>query len=531
VSENGEAKRDAIWRPRGNPWLITVVVTLAAFMEILDTTIVNVSLPHIAGTVAASYDEATWTLTSYLVANGIVLPISGWLGRLFGRKRYFLTCIAMFTVCSFLCGIATSLSQMIVFRLLQGFFGGGLQPNQQSIILDTFEPSQRGKAFSVVAIATIVAPVLGPTLGGWITDNYSWRWIFLINLPVGILAFFAVASLVEDPPWVQREHEKGDKSVDYIGLGLIALGLGSLEVMLDRGEDWDWFGSPVVRLFATLGVVGIVGAVIWLLTTGKPVVNLRVLADRNFAMGSVVIFGIGSILYSSAVLLPQLAQQRLGYTATWAGLVLSPGALMIIFLIPIISRVLMPYVQTRYIIGFGFFLLGCSLLYAHRITPQVDFTTLALMRAAQTLGLAFLFVPNSTIAYSTLDKRLNGDASALYTMFRNIAGSVGISLATAMVQERTQVHRAYLSEHLTPLDPNYLALREQYQGTLRGLGRAANAVEGAATGLINQTLNTQAALLAYMDVFLWCAVAAFCIVPLTLLFSKGVFGSGGAAAH
>ena len=524
-----DARADARWRPAANPWLIAVVVTSAAFMEILDTTIVNVSLPHIAGTVSASYDEATWTLTSYLVANGIVLPISGWLGRVFGRKRYFLTCIAMFTICSLLCGIANNLGEMIIFRLLQGFFGGGLQPNQQSIILDTFEPSQRGKAFTVVAVATIVAPVLGPTLGGWITDNYSWRWVFLINVPVGIAAFFAVTALVEDPPWVKREHERGDWSIDYIGLALIAIGLGSLEVMLDRGEDEDWFGSPMIVTFAILAVVGIIGAVVWLLNTKKPVVNLRTFADRNFAVGSVVIFGIGAILYSSAVLIPQLAQQRLGYTATWAGLVLSPGALFIIVLIPFVSR-LLPKIQTRYLIGFGFFLLGCALLYAHTLTPQVDFTTLALMRAAQTAGLAFLFVPNSTIAFSTLPRELNPDASALYTMFRNISGSIGISLATAAVQEQTQVHRAYLSQHLNPFNPNYVDLLARTKDSLAELGRSAAQAESAAMGMLNQTLNTQAAILAYLDVFFWCAIAAFCVVPLTLLFGKGVAGGKGAPA-
>ncbi len=527
--KSSQREHDDNWRPAANPWLIAVVVTSAAFMEVLDTTIVNVSLPHIAGTVSATYDEATWTLTSYLVANGIVLPISGWLGRVFGRKRYFMTCIAMFTLCSLLCGIASSLGELIIFRLLQGFFGGGLQPNQQSIILDTFEPSQRGKAFSVVAVATIVAPVIGPTLGGWITDSYSWRWVFFINVPVGIAAFFAVGALVEDPPWVKREHEEGDWSIDYIGLGLIAIGLGSLEVMLDRGEDLDWFGSPVITMFGLLAAVGIVGATAWLLYTDKPVVNLRALGDRNFAVGSVVIFGIGAILYSSAVLIPQLAQQRLGYTALWAGLVLSPGALFIIFLIPFVSKIALPNIQTRYIIGFGFFVLGCALLYAHTLTPQVDFLTLALMRGAQTAGLAFLFVPNSTIAYSTLPRELNSDASALYTMFRNISGSVGISLSTAMVAEQTQVHRAYLSEHLNPFNPSYVDLLARYRSMLEGMGRSVRQAESLALGLMNHTLETQAAILAYLDVFLWCAIASFCIVPLTLLFSKGVAGKGAPA--
>ena len=520
---------DAAWKPKANPWLIAVVVTSAAFMEILDTTIVNVSLPHIAGSVSASYDDATWALTSYLVANGIVLPISGFLGRVIGRKRYFLICIAMFTVSSFLCGTSTSLGELIVFRLMQGFFGGGLQPNQQSIILDTFPPAMRGKAFGVVAVAVIFAPIIGPTLGGWITDSYSWRWIFFINVPVGIFAFFAVTALVEDPPWVLRARASV-RDFDYIGLGLIALGLGALQIMLDRGEDDDWFGSPLIVVCAVLAAVGLIGAVWWLLTAKKPIVNLRVFANRNFAVGSVMIFALGAILYSGSVLIPQLAQQRLGYTALLAGLVLSPGGFVILLLIPVIGRIL-PYVQTRYLIGFGFLTLGFAYSYAHGVTPDATFGTLALMRATQTLGLAFLFVPTSTISYSTMPRALNGDASSLYVMLRNVAGSIGISLATAGITERTQVRQAYLSQHLNPFNPafnDYLARTEQ---ALRSTGHAAADVTGQAMGMALQTLNLQAAVLAYRDVFAYCAIGAFCIVPLAFLFeartSAGASGGGG----
>ncbi len=531
MSGSAEAE-DKNWKPRANPWLIAVVVTLAAFMEILDTTIVNVSLPHIAGTVSVSYDDATWTLTSYLVANGIVLPISGWLGRLLGRKRYFLICIAMFTVCSFLCGIADNLAELVIFRLLQGFFGGGLQPNQQSIILDTFEPAQRGRAFSVVAIAVIVAPVIGPTLGGWITDNFSWRWIFLINVPVGLVAFFAVTALVEDPPWVIRDAKR-NKGVDYIGLGLIALGLGSLQVMLDRGEDEDWFASHFILTMAVLATIGILGAIAWLLYARNPVVNLRVFKDRNFAAGCIMISGFGAILYSSAVLIPQLAQQRLGYTAFLAGLVLSPGALMIIVLIPIVSRVLLPNVQTRYIIAFGFFSLGTALMIARMtITPDISFNTLVFLRALQTFGLAFLFVPNSTITYSTLPKSMNSDGSALFVMLRNISGSVGISLSTAFITQRAQVHQAYLSRYLSPENQNYNDYLAQTEAALRQLGVGAGSLAQTAQGLANQALIGQSAFLAYMDVFEYCAIGAFCIVPLTFLFSPSKAGGGGAApAH
>ncbi len=520
-----DAGTDAAWRPKANPWMIAIVVTLAAFMEILDTTIVNVSLPHIAGSVSASYDDATWALTSYLVANGIVLPISGFIGRVIGRKRYFLICIAMFTISSFLCGTSTSLGELIMFRLMQGFFGGGLQPNQQSIILDTFEPAQRGKAFGVVAIAVIFAPVIGPTLGGWITDNYSWRWIFFINIPVGIFAFFAVTALVEDPPWVKRARASV-RDFDYVGLGFIALGLGSLQIMLDRGEDDDWFGSPLIVTCAVLAVLGIVGAVLWLTTAKKPIVSLRVFGDRNFAVGSVMIFGIGAILYSGAVLIPQLAQQRLGYTATLAGLVLSPGALLILVMIPLVGRVL-PYIQTRYIIGFGFFTLGCAYGYAHGVTPDATFGTLALIRASQTIGLAFLFVPTSAITYATVPRALNGDASSLYVMLRNVAGSIGISLATAGITERTQVRQSYLAEHLNPFNPAFNDYLAQTQQSLMTMGRNAGEASSQALGMALQTLNQQAAVLAYRDVFAYCAIAAFCIVPITFLFEARTTRGGG----
>lgn len=340
---------DGRWKPRHNPYAIAVVVTLAAFMEILDTTIVNVSLPHIAGSLSASNDEAAWTLTSYLVANGVVLTISGWLSEVIGRKRYFLICLAMFTVCSFFCGIAGSLAQLIVFRLMQGFFGGGLQPVQQSIILDTFPPERRGAAFGVVAIATVIAPVLGPTLGGFLTDTYNWRWIFFINLPVGLIAVFFVSVLVEDPPWRRRIF----RHVDYIGLSLITLGLGCLQVMLDRGEQDDWFGSYLICTMAILAALGILGAVGWLLIARRPIVNLGVFKDKNFAMGSICIAAMAAVLYSGAVVLPLFTQSVIGYTAMWAGLILSPGGIVVMLLIPIVSQ-LLRVVQTRFIIASGF---------------------------------------------------------------------------------------------------------------------------------------------------------------------------------
>lgn len=306
-AQNAQKEKDAQkdWKPRHNPWLIAVIVTLAAFMEVLDTTIVNVALPHISGSLGSSYDDATWALTSYLVANGIVLTISGWLSRLFGRKRYFLICIVMFTVSSVLCGMSSSLPMLVIFRLLQGFFGGGLQPCQQSIILDIFPPEKRGAAFGLTAVATIVGPVLGPMLGGWLTDNYSWRWIFFVNLPFGIVTVIAVLALLEDPPWEKAKR----MPIDVIGISLISLGLGCLEVMTDRGEDEDWFSSSFIVTMGVIGASCTIGAIIWLLKAKNPLLRLEVFKDRNFTVGTLMVGMLGVILYAGAVVVPQFAQQ------------------------------------------------------------------------------------------------------------------------------------------------------------------------------------------------------------------------------
>jgi len=519
------------WRPAANPWLIAIIVTLAAFMEVLDTTIVNVSLPYIAGTMSASNDQSTWTLTSYLVANGIVLPLSGWLSSLVGRKRFFMICIAMFTLCSLLCGLSTSLAELVVFRLLQGFFGGGLQPSQQSIILDTFPKAQLGRAFGVVAMAIIVAPVIGPTLGGWLTDHYNWRWIFFINVPMGLITFFGVGRVVEDPPWLPaQEARRASQGIDYIGLALIALGFGALQVFMDRGEDADWFASVSMRLTAVVAAAALIGGTIWLWRAKHPVVNIRVLRDRNFAVGCLMIFATGLVLYSSAVIVPLLAQTVLGYTALLSGLLLAPGAALVIVTIPFVIF-LMTKVQTRLIVAFGFFVLGMALVFSHRLVPGIDFRTLLLMRTTQSFGLAFLFVPISTITFVTLPKGDNADATALFTMFRNVAGSIGIAAASALLTERAQVRQATMVPHLTPLDAPFVQTLHDYTATLLAEGTAAASVHGRALGAILQTLRTQASVLAYTDVFAITAIIAFCVVPLTFLFTASRGGAGPGGAH
>ncbi|WP_459177023.1 DHA2 family efflux MFS transporter permease subunit [Ewingella americana] len=515
------------WKPASNPWAVAAVVTIAVFMEILDTTIVNVALPHVAGSLSSSYDESTWVLTSYLVANGIVLPISAFLSRVLGRKNYFLICIAMFTVCSFLCGIATELWQMILFRILQGFFGGGLQPVQQSVLLDYFKPKDRGKAFGLSSIAIIVAPVIGPTLGGYITDNVSWRWIFFINIPVGIIALLAIYQLLEDPPWERKA--KGKLSVDYIGIGLIALGLGCLQVMMDRGEDENWFNSAFIVTFALLAITGIVGAIYWLLYAKKPVVDIRCLKDRNFAVAGLLMAGMAMILYGSSVVIPQLAQQQLGYTATLSGLVMSPGAILIVLSIPLVLK-LMPIVQTRLIIAFGFFLLAASFIYSGSLTPNVDFATLVMYRSAQSLGLGFLFVPLTTIAFVTIPQRLNADAAALFTMFRNVAGSIGISLSTAGVTERTQAHSAHMVHNMTPLNERFNQAVSHSAAAIRDYAHIVGDPMQIATVRMYQEMISQSRILAYIDVFSYCAIVAVILIPFCLLLSP-VKSEGNAGAH
>ncbi|WP_237478890.1 DHA2 family efflux MFS transporter permease subunit [Lichenibacterium dinghuense] len=518
------------WKPSYNPWLIALAVTLAAFMEILDTTIVNVALPYIAGTLAASSDEATYALTSYLVANGIVLTIAGWLSDTIGRKRYFIICLTMFTVFSFLCGISQSLGQLVIFRAFQGFFGGGLQPNQQAIILDTFPPAKRSAAFAVTAIATIVAPVLGPTLGGYLIEHLDWRWIFFVNIPFGAVAVFANFVLVEDPPWEKEKSAKKSRGIDYVGLALISLGLGCMQIALDRGEDDDWFGSRFIVIMSVLAFIGIFGAICWLLTAKKPIINLDVFTDKNFAMGCVLIAAMGMILYASAVLIPQFSQQQLGYTALLSGLILSPGGIVVIMLIPIVGR-LMKVVPTRYIVMTGFTIMGFALMYSSRLTVTIDYWTLVKMRSFQTAALGFLFVPISTIAYLTLPQKYRSDGAALFSMFRNVGGAVGISVATALVTERRQADQAHLSKFMTPLNQGYNELIQKSEATLRTLGRAAGSVHDQAVSHTYQMYMQQAAVLAYNNVFQYSAVVAFMVVPLCFFISKKTAAGGGGGGH
>ena len=516
------------WKPRANPWVVAIIVTLGAFMEVLDTTIVNVSLPHIAGTLSISSDESTWTLTTYLVANGIVLTISGALSRRLGRKNYFLICVGAFTAASFACGISTNFEEILFFRALQGFFGGGLQPTQQAIILDHFPPEKRQQAFSLTAIAIIIAPVVGPVLGGYLTDSYSWHWIFLINIPIGIATFFGVMQFVEDSPAIEQEKKTAPR-FDYIGVFFIALALGCLEVGVDRGEDYDWLGSTFIRVMFILSTCGFLFGITYLLYARNPIVNLRVFKDRNFMLGSLQIAMMGFVLYASAVLIPQFAQQQLGYTATWAGLVLAPGAVVLTLLIPVTGKIL-DFVQTKYVIAAGGLALSLALFFSMNLVPELDFFHLMLFRAAQTAALALLFVPISTIAYATVPRELNGDATALFTMSRNVFGGIGISVSTALVTEHLQVRQSYLIEHLSPSSQPYNVLLQQVQQALMNAGQSMGQAMQAAPGQVFQMLQGQVAVLAYNDVFLITAAMSLLMIPTALLMS-GIKTKSGGGAH
>src|SRR6202162_4070850 len=434
---------EEIWQPKSNPWIIAIAVSLAAFMEVLDTSIANVALPHIAGNLGASNDESTWVLTSYLVSNAIVLPISGWLVAWLGRKRFFLTCIVFFTISSFLCGIAPSLGLLLLFRVLQGAFGGGLQPMAQAILGDTFPPEKRGLAFALYGITAICAPAIGPTLGGWITDSYSWRWVFYINVPVGALALFLVYQLVEDPPYLGRTKKKL-AGFDFIGFSLLTVGVGALQIVLDKGQEDDWFGSHFIATLVVIAVVGLVSLVVWEWFHKEPIVDVRLFKNFNFATSSLMFLMLGMALFSSTVLMPQLLQTLMGYTAQKAGMVLSAGALVVLVVLPMVGK-LTSRVQARYLLGFGWITLAASMyISSKQINLLMSFSAATSLRVWQYLPVAFLFVPLTLAGYVGLSAGKTNAAAGLMNFMRNIGQSVGTSAVATLIARRSQYHQSVL---------------------------------------------------------------------------------------
>jgi DHA2 family multidrug resistance protein len=507
------------WTGGHNPWSIALVATIATFMEVLDTSIANVSLPHIAGSLSVSTDESTWVLTSYLVSNAIVLPISGWLSTKFGRKRFYMTCVGLFTVSSFLCGIAPNLGLLVFFRILQGIGGGGLAPTEQSILADTFPPRQRGMAFAVYGMAVVLAPAVGPTLGGFITDHYSWRWVFFINVPVGLLSMLLSYRVLTDPPHI-TEAGKKIGGIDTIGLGLIAVGLGALELVLDKGQEDDWFASSTITTFAVIAAVALVSFVLWELRTRHPIVEVRLFRNPSFAASNLMMLVLGMILFGSTVLLPQFTQILMGWSAQDAGLALTPGGVTVMLCMPLVGF-LVSRVDARYLIAFGFTVTSIALYHmARTMHPGMDFSTAVWLRIFQASGLAFLFVPINSVVYNGVPPEKNNAVSGIVNLARNMGGDIGIALVTTVIARRAQVHQVTLSSAVQTGNHVQVARLAGIAAQLQRSGMSQVQATRAAVGVLYRQLLQQAATLAYLDVLILLAIFAGLMVPLVLMTKK-----------
>jgi MFS transporter, DHA2 family, multidrug resistance protein len=525
--------------PRGviNPWVVALTVTLATFMELLDTSIANVSLPYIAGGLGRSYDEVTWILTTYLVANAVVLPMSAWLSRVFGRKNYYMACVALFTITSFFCGIAPSLGVMLLARVLQGIGGGGLAPVEQAILVDTFPPEKRASAFALYTVAIVTAPAIGPVLGGWITDNYTWRWVFLINIPIGILSLFLTNRFVRDPEAFQEERKtvrspNGKLRVDGIGIALIGLGSAALEVLLDRGQIDDWFGSRFITWMFVIGITCIVTAVFWEWRHPEPVIDFHLLKVRNFAISCVFYFVFGFGLFGSTTMIPQILQTLYGYRAIDAGLVLGPGALVITFLAPVGAQLVQRKIVNPRILLFGAVLVvGISFIHYSHFNLDTDYRHYALARALQGLGYAFFFVPLSVISYSQLKPNQNNKASSLTNFFRNWGGSFGIAFITTVSERRQNFHQSTVGANLPPSSPFLQQAVQRTAAFLEAHGYShADALRASYLHYYNQ-LHDQTQLLAFMDCFYVIGLITLVAAPLVLLTKSFKLGGKAPAGH
>ena len=510
----------AEWRPAINPWIIALTVTLATFMEVLDTSIANVALPHIAGSLSAGQDESTWILTSYLVSNAIVLPLSGWLSSIVGRKHFYMGCVALFPISSFLCGLAPNLGMLIFFRVLQGAGGGGLQPSEQAILADTFPPAKRGMAFAVYGIAVVMAPAIGPTLGGWITDNFTWRWIFFINIPVGIISLLLTSRLIQDPPYFKR-RQLSETRIDYTGLGFVALGLGTLQVVLDKGQRDDWFESPFILWLTVISAASLIFVIFWEWHHKDPIIDLHLFRNRSFATSNFLMFMLGFALLGSTLLLPLFMQTMLGYTAARSGLALMPGGFTIMVAMPIVGLLLSRY-SPRYLMLFGLSMLSFSLFHMTSFDLGVDFHTVMMARVYQALGLAFLFVPINTAAYSGLPRDKNNAASGLMNLARNIGGSVGISFVTTGLARRAQVHQGQLVETLNPANLRFQSALRGMTGIFSdaGPGSGGSSAQQHAYAMLQGNVIRQATMLAYIDNFWVLGIVIACLIPCVFLIKK-----------
>jgi DHA2 family multidrug resistance protein len=507
--ENWDSSNSAA-APGINPWIVALVVSMATFMEVLDSSIANVALPHISGSLGSSQSDSTWVLTSYLVSNAIVMPISGWLSSVIGRKRFYMTCVAIFTISSLLCGLAPSLPLLLLFRVLQGIGGGGLAPTEQAILADTFPPSKRGMAFAVYGVAVVVAPALGPTLGGYITDNFSWRWIFWINIPIGVLSLLLTSFTVQDSAKAikkrKAERKRGIR-VDYTGFIFTAMAFGALQVVLDKGQEDDWLASGFICVMAGIAVIGALGLCLWeTMVVADPIVDVPLMKDPSFSIPMALQFMMGVVLNATTTLLPQIVQNLMGYNATRAGMILMPGGLMLIVLFPLVGA-LTKFIQPKYLMAFGMLLTAISMYHLTGINAQASYSWLVWARALQIIGLPFFFLPITAIAYSNLPPGKSDNASALMNLSRNLGGSIGISIATVIVTRRTQFHLDRLSGNVSHGFRPFV----NYMNSTGGFTRS-NIVS------FYNTLESQASMMGYIDIFkilgVGCAIVVACCLVL-----------------
>ena len=505
------------WKPHHNPWLVALTVTLATFMEVLDTSIANVALPHMAGSLGASEEEATWVLTSYLVSSAVILPISGWLANRMGRKRFYMSCVVMFTVCSVLCGFSRTLPILIIARVLQGLGGGGLAPSEQAILADTFPVEKRGQAFALYGMAVVVAPAIGPTFGGWITDNFNWHWIFFINLPVGLLSLYLSNRMVEDPPFLkQRKEDAKHSKIDFMGLGLVALGVAFLEITLDKGQEKDWFGDPLIRVTAVVAVVLIVAFALWEWNHPDPIVDLKLLKNRNFGTAVFLQLVLGMVLFGSTVLIPQYLQVLRGYTAERAGMVLSPAAFAMMAMMFVAGKTV-GKMDPRLMVCLAYLATAAGIYNLTRLDLTTSFGQITEWRVLQVFALPFVFIPISTLNYVGVPATKSNQISSLSNFARNIGGSAGTALLTTFIARMSQTHQVQLAANVVPGQANYNWFTGRVGELLTRNGMNAALAHQAAVAEAYTVMLRQAAMLSYKNAFLIMAVTVVCLSPLPFL--------------
>jgi DHA2 family multidrug resistance protein len=503
--------------PAVNKWLITIAVMAGTFMEIIDTTVVNVALPHMAGSLSAGVDEATWVLTSYLISNAIILPITGWLSALFGRKRFLMICLVLFTVSSVLCGFSPNLGSLIVFRVFQGIGGGALQPISQAILLETFPVQERGMAMAIWGLGVVIAPIVGPVLGGWITDNLSWRWAFYINLPVGFLSLLMTWLFIYDPDYVRAQRAG---RIDYVGLGLLCVALGALQIVLDKGEREDWFSSAFITRLAIASVAALALLIYWELKTKEPVVDLRLFKERNYAAGTTIMFFFGFVLYGSIMLLPLYLQTLMGYDATLAGWALAYGGIGSLIIMPIVGR-LTQVIDNRWLVGVGLLINALAVYLMSLYNTRIDYFHAWFPRFIQGFGLGTTFVSLTTLTMSRISQEKMGNATGIFNLMRNLGGSFGIATATTLLARRAQFHQTHLVEHVNPLSPAFTEWQQRVGALFPQLGPGWKPWEGReAMGALYFEVQKQAQTLAFCDDYWFFTLVFLFLLPLVLLMRR-----------